>query len=282
VATQSTFDRVGITYESLDHNEIRRRYPQIDVPEGTRAVFEENSGALLAESSVEAVVHAALEAGVQLETAKIDPLQRRTNYLEAVTTQDGEKLSAGLFVFACGSWLPKLFPNVLGGILAPTRQELFFFESPQSDPVFEAPALPIWIDGTDSRLPYGFPNLENAGVKLAFHRLGPPFDPDRGDRRITDEQVREAATYLYSRFPALCDAPLKATTVCHYENTANGDLLIDRHPSLENVWFVGGGSGHGFKHAPGVAEALLRAIDQGQMSEIRFTLTSKKIGKRVL
>jgi sarcosine oxidase len=197
-------------------------------------------------------------------------------------TQDGEKLSAGLFVFACGSWLPKLFPDVLESILTPTRQELFFFESPQGDPIFEAPALPVWIDETDSRLPYGFPNLEKAGVKVAFHRLGPSFDPDRGDRQITDDQVREAANYLYSRFPTLRDAPLKATTVCHYENTANGDLLIDRHPSLENVWLVGGGSGHGFKHAPGVAEMLLHGIAQERMSEMRFTLASKKTGKRVI
>lgn len=63
--------------------------------------------------------------------------------------------------------------------------------------------------------------------------------------------------------------------VCHYENTSSGDFLIDRHPSLPNVWFAGGGSGHGFKHGPAVAEYVLDAIQRGYSPEPRFRLESK-------
>ena len=63
--------------------------------------------------------------------------------------------------------------------------------------------------------------------------------------------------------------------VCQYENTSNGDFLIDRHPELENVWLVGGGSGHGFKHGPAVGEYVSARILHGAEAEPRFSLASK-------
>ncbi len=77
------------------------------------------------------------------------------------------------------------------------------------------------------------------------------------------------------RFPALRDAPLLETRVCQYENTSNGDFLIDRHPDFSNVWLVGGGSGHGFKHSPAVGECVASKILQGGAVDPRFSLASK-------
>jgi glycine/D-amino acid oxidase-like deaminating enzyme len=72
--------------------------------------------------------------------------------------------------------------------------------------------------------------------------------------------------------------------VCHYENTSGGYLLIDRHPALRNVWFAGGGSGHGFKHGPAVAEYLVDAIERDYSPESRFRLDGKRteLAKRVV
>ncbi|MBA3768415.1 MAG: FAD-dependent oxidoreductase, partial [Acidobacteria bacterium] len=96
------------------------------------------------------------------------------------------------------------------------------------------------------------------------------------DRVVTIEGLREVREFLARRVPALKDAPLLETRVCQYENTSNGDFLIDRHPSFDNVWLVGGGSGHGFKHGPVVGEYVAMRIngDDGPI-EPRFALTAK-------
>ncbi len=64
--------------------------------------------------------------------------------------------------------------------------------------------------------------------------------------------------------------------MCQYENSANGDLLIDRHPTLQNVWLVGAGSGHGFKHGPEVGRmAADLVLTDAAAKEPRFSLATK-------
>ena len=77
-------------------------------------------------------------------------------------------------------------------------------------------------------------------------------------------------------FPGLKDAPLVETRVCQYENSSNGDFLLDRHPQMKNVWLAGGGSGHGFKHGPAVGEYLAaQVLGTGNAPEPRFSLATK-------
>jgi glycine/D-amino acid oxidase-like deaminating enzyme len=133
--------------------------------------------------------------------------------------------------------------------------------------------MPVWADITDEHSAYTIPDIENRGFKLAFDRHGPEFDPDTGDRVVRD--VDAARAFLVERFPALTGAPLVEARVCQYENTSNGDFLIDRHPDFENVWLVGGGSGHGFKHGPAVGEHVCALIDGKAEVEPRFSLATK-------
>ena len=178
-------------------------------------------------------------------------------------------------MFACGAWLPKLFPQLLGERIYPTRQEILYFAPPAGDSRFSPSRLPVWIDFTDPRGPYGFPDLEGRGFKLGFDRHGPTFDADTGDRQLSAAGLEEARRFLAERFPGLADAPLVESRVCQYENTSNGDFLIDRHPEFANVWLAGGGSGHGFKHGPAVGEYLSARIQDGGAVEPRFSLASK-------
>ena len=86
---------------------------------------------------------------------------------------------------------------------------------------------------------------------------------------------------LGRRLPELKDAPVTETRVCQYENTSNGDFLIDLHPQFENVWLVGGGSGHGFKHGPLVGEYVSARIEGNAKGiEPRFSLASKASEQR--
>jgi glycine/D-amino acid oxidase-like deaminating enzyme len=123
------------------------------------------------------------------------------------------------------------------------------------------------------------PDLESRGVKIAFDRHGESVDPDTQSRMPSPAALATAKKYLARRLPALKDAPLLESRVCQYENTSNGDFLIDRHPKFENVWLVGGGSGHGFKHGPTVGEYVAARVTSagapGKEMEPRFSLATK-------
>ena len=270
-ATERTLAECGVPFEMLSAGELERRYPQMRVP-GAYAIFEPGSGALMARRGVAAVVQDAVQQGVEFRLEAIAPPQAGQ-----VRTLSGEKLEAGAFIFACGAWLPKLFPALLGNRIFPTRQEVFYFAPPAGDRRFTPDCLPVWIDFTDPRGPYGFPDIESRGFKLALDLHGPEFDPDAGDRRPTGEGLAEARRFLAERFPDLRDAALAESRVCQYENTWNGDFLIDRHPEFHRFWLAGGGSGHGFKHGPAVGEYLKERILETRAAEPRFSVATKQL-----
>jgi glycine/D-amino acid oxidase-like deaminating enzyme len=134
--------------------------------------------------------------------------------------------------------------------------------------------MPAWIDFND--LVYGIPNLDGRGFKIAIDAHGPEFDPDTGERVVTSSGLEAVRKYIAQRVPLLANAPVTETRVCQYENTSNGDFLIDRHPEFENVWLVGGGSGHGFKHGPVVGEYVTEMISGRGEPQPRFSLATKQ------
>lgn len=273
VNTIETFQNLGIEFERLTTAEVRQRYPQFDLEGISWAILEPGSGVLSARRAVQALVRTAVGSGVEyLQDAIATPIS--TGSLDSLTTVSGRRVEARQFVFACGPWLPQIFPDLLGDRIQPSRQEVFYFGTPAGDASFASPALPAWIDFKDEV--YGLPDIEGRGAKVAIDRHGAPFDPDRGDRVPSPEGLAEARQRLGLRLPALKHAPVIEARVCQYENTSNGDFLIDRHPEFDNVWLVGGGSGHGFKHGPVVAEyvaAGIAGIKEG--IEPRFSLETK-------
>jgi glycine/D-amino acid oxidase-like deaminating enzyme len=93
---------------------------------------------------------------------------------------------------------------------------------------------------------------------------------------VSPQMTETVRKYVARRFPALRNAPIVETRVCQYENTSSGDFLVDRHPEMKNVWFAGGGSGHGFKHGPALGEYIAGQILDGNAPEPRFSLNTKK------
>jgi monomeric sarcosine oxidase len=270
--TLATLTRLGVPHERLALTEIRRRYPQFELDEDVWGMIEPASGALTARRAVQAVVRDAINAGVAYRAAAVAPPAVRAR-LQAIRASDGSEIRAGRFVFACGPWLPKLFPALLGARIFLTRQEVFFFGAPLGDERFAPPRMPTWIDfGAEI---YGLPDLEGRGFKVAPDRHGEPIDPDTGERLVAAESVVRIRAFLGRRFPALAAAPLLETRVCQYENTSNGDFLIDRHPDADNVWLVGGGSGHGFKHGPAVGQYVAERFAGNGPEEPRFSLARK-------
>ena len=247
---------------------LRKRYPQMLFKDNEAGFLETGTGALIAGRGVHAVV---ADAGLKAVRGKIDAPQKLPDGRYQVMDKTARHV-----VYACGPWLPKVFPEVLGGRIFSTRQEVFHFGAKPGDARFSAPALPTWADSDAEDYAYGFPDLEGQGFKLAFDTHGPEIDPETQSRQVTAEGIARARKYLKSRFPDLADAPLIHTRVCQYENSSNGDFLIDRLPGHNTVWLVGAGSGHGFKHGPAVGKRIAAHILNPKTPiEPRFSLATK-------
>lgn len=272
----AAMNTLGIPAEKLSIAELRARYPQIDFEDDAWGVLEPQSGVLLARRAVQAVVEQAEKLGVDFRIGAVSPprVERR---LSELTTTNGERISAGTYVFACGAWLGKVFPDALSSRIFPSRAEIFFFGVPAGATQFREGSLPAWLYLKDEF--YGIPDIEGRGFKVADDRHGAAVDPDTQSRIASLESFEAARVFLARRFPALANAPVVETRVCQYENTSNGDFLIDRHPEIENGWLAGGGSGHGFKHGPALGEYVAARVlgDPHERSPVepRFSLAAK-------
>src|SRR5229473_1225370 len=165
----SVLARCGVAFEELSRKALEKRYPQIGLEGITKGLLELHSGVLMARRAVAVVAETAQRLGVEYRVAQIAET-RGSGAISAVTTNSGERIEAGAFVFACGAWLGKLFPEILGARIFPSRQEVFFFGVPPGDTRFAPPALPTWLFQEDEI--YGMPDLESRGLKIAVDRHG--------------------------------------------------------------------------------------------------------------
>jgi glycine/D-amino acid oxidase-like deaminating enzyme len=267
--------RLKLPTAELDRAALEQRWPQVNWKDITVGLHEPGFGVLMARRAVQTLVKQFVKAGGEYRVAAVKPPDA-SKVLTSVELSDGSRVSAANYVFACGPWLPKVFPHLLGPRIFVTRQEVFFFGPPAGDPRFGAASFPGWADFNDGDIYYGMPDIEGRGFKVAHDKHGLPIDPDRGDRVATPGALADVRAYLARRFPALANAPMNEERVCQYENSSNGDLLIDRHPTASNLLLVGAGSGHGFKHGPEVGRYAGELLT-GKLKKVdpRFSLESK-------
>jgi len=271
-ATRDTLRAEGCSVETLDSATLNARYPHIEASAISSALLEPDCGVLMARRAVQVVCAELIAGGAEYLRGHVRaPAFSRRQPI--VRLADGRDIDADAIVFACGAWLPKVFPQLLRGVIRPTRQTVVYFGTPAGDDRFGPSRTPAWIDFGSGL--YGVPDLDGRGMKVGIDAHGPPIDPDDDDRVPDRESISRAQTGLGERFPALANAPVIETRVCAYENTDTGDFLIDRHPEHERVWLVGGGSGHGFKHGPAVGEYVAGLITGTASQEPRFALAAK-------
>ena len=251
----------GIKYRELSPPQMQKNWPQVNFEAIEWGIFEPECGYLNARASCAAVVEAFMAGGgdyrqvAVLRRREASPLHGR-----GIELSDGSCLTADSYVFACGPWMGRLFPRMIGDLIRSTKQDVFFFGANARDSVYFTDShLPVWADHRD-HFYYGIPGRDRRGFKVADDTRGPDFDPTNGERAISPETLKRVREYLAFRFPGLRDAPLIETRVCQYEQTPDSHFLIDRHPKNENVWLLGGGSGHGFKHGPAVGEMMAELI----------------------
>jgi glycine/D-amino acid oxidase-like deaminating enzyme len=259
-ASQRALAAQGIPVERLDPVSAAALYPSFRGDDLTFALLEPEAGVLRAQRSVQALAAQAVAQGARLVRARARPDGA------AAVLDDSTRLTGDAVVWACGGWLALLFPELVS--LTTTRQELLFLEAgPKWDRV------PGWVDY--DRAMYGTGDVDALGFKAASDVEGPPLDPDAQlpNTSTTEPEVR---AYMRDRFPALEHAALVAARTCRYELTPDSRFIAARHPAHEGVWLVGGGSGHGFKHGPAMAERLAAAIAGGDPLPGRFGLGDRR------
>jgi glycine/D-amino acid oxidase-like deaminating enzyme len=261
----------GIPFEQFDVKELTRRWPQINFETVRWGIYEPQSGYLLARTSTQAVVDQFVaEGGEYRQTAVAEP-DLDYGQWKVLTLSDGSTLVADRYLFACGPWLGKLFPRTIGGNFVSTKQEIFFFGTPADDQRYNEGALPVWADHSEHFM-YGIPGNLGRGFKIADDTRGPEFDPTSGERVVSADVLAGVLHYLAYRFPGMKNAPLLETRVCQYENTIDQNFIIDRHPENANLWIVGGGSGHGFKHGPALGEMMAKLVLTDETADALFRL----------
>jgi len=248
-----------IPYEELSISQLKKRWPQINFEGVEWGIFEPECGYLDARGSCKAVVEAFVKTGGTYRQCAVVLDGLESPPLRGLALSDGSVLKADHYVFACGPWLGKLFPKTIGNRIRATKQDVFFFGLPAGDVQYSEECLPVWADHSGSFL-YGIPGSGRRGFKIADDTRGPDFDPTDGERLVTPETLKKVREYVSFRFPGLKDAPLTETRVCQYEQTPDSHFIIDRHPTADKIWLVGGGSGHGFKHGPAIGQMLAELV----------------------
>ena len=258
---------LGIPTECWTPDDLARRVPVLNPAGVPWALYEPEAGALFARPAVVATIERFESEGGEVVVGQVEgPLPEDRASLAEVRLLDGRTLRADAFAFACGAWLPALFPTALGDLIEPHRQDVVHFAVPEGDTRYRAGAMPIWIDFEGSF--YGFPSFDGISAKACPDWLGPSERPDDSKREVAEATVDASRIILRNRFPGLAEQPVVKTWTCFYEVTPDANFVIDRHPHLGDTWIAGGGTGHAFKHGPVLGE-YLSALVMGDAAAAR-------------
>jgi len=262
----------GVRYEELSCRELRQRWSQINFDGVEWGIYESGSGYLTARTACQAVVEGFIAEGGEYRQVAVSSTGLDSTDWRSLRLSDESNVKADKFVFACGPWLGKLFPQTIGDRISVTKQDMFFFGTPCGDRRYDESELPVWADHS-GRFYYGIPANLGRGFKITDDARGPIFDPTWGERVISRELLQSVREYMAFRFPGMANAPLVETRVCQYENSPDTHFIVDRHPARADVWLLGGGSGHGFKHGPALGEMVAGWIVHDKDADPLFRLS---------
>ncbi|HEY9044846.1 MAG TPA: FAD-dependent oxidoreductase [Ohtaekwangia sp.] len=246
-------------YERLTRDDLKKRYPIIHTSDLHHAYFDSYGGYLKAREACQAVCEQFIKEGGEFIQAQVEPGGIDHQRLDRIKLSDGRSLQADIYLFACGSWLGKIFPDILQQVITCSKQEVFYFGVPaQHAAIFDS--LPVWIDVDGKDFYYGIAGNAHRGFKIGVDIRGEVFDPTHGERTYTPDVLTKAREFIVHRFPLLKNAPLTESRVCPYENSPDGNFIFEVHPYASNLLLLGGGSGHGFKHGPALGEMVANTL----------------------
>lgn len=264
----------GLPHEYLDAAEITHRFPGLRPTADLTAVYEPDAGSLNAEECVAAQLSLAASRGASIHYE--EPVASWSFSGDGVRVTTGRSTyEADRLVLSPGPWAPWLLRD-LNLPLVVWRTFVSHFE-PIDHAAYVPPACPVYIWEVPEGTYYGFPELPGQGVKLGRHDTGEVTTADTIRREVTEDDTSMLRTFV-DRYMPLASGPISRTVTCMYTNTPDRHFLIDAHPESDRVVYACGFSGHGFKFASAIGEALAELATSGSstldvsfLSNSRFT-----------
>lgn len=252
-----------LAVDELACDEIERRFPGFVVPEGMSGVYERRAGFLRVEDCVRTQIDEAVRTGAVLRSDEA-AVAWRVDGANVVVETDRGRYEAARLVIAAGAWAGQLLDD-LGVPLVVRRKPQYWF-APRGEAYRADAGTPAFLYEMPEGVFYGFPVVGPEGLKCAEHSGGAVVDDPLGLRRDVDRDDLARV----ERFTAAC-LPQVSTTVndhapCMYTLSPDENFVLDVHPRHPQVSLVAGLSGHGFKFAPVLGEALADLATTGRSS----------------
>ncbi|QIP16087.1 FAD-dependent oxidoreductase [Spirosoma aureum] len=262
-AAVAIYKKAGLPLEKVSLDDAVKRWPQLGTEGLDHVMYDPTAGYLDARKGCQAVCDLFVKEGGTFLQQQVKHESIKGGKATSVTLANGNVLEADQFLFACGPWLTRLFPE-LTKKLAVTRALVFFFASPAGQSDLMENKLPTWMDRdmTGPFRSFGVPGSDFRGFKLG---LTPPDNnvTDRFDtynRSIKPEELDMALNVITRRFPKIVGQPLIEQRVCQYTSTPDTDFILDTHPEANNLWVMGGDSGHGYKQGASFGEIAANTV----------------------
>ena len=244
----------GLQIENLTESDVISRYPGFLLPEDMEAVFEKRAGFLMVEQCIETYINLALNYGAELHTGvSVKNWQSCSDNRIEVFTDCGV-FSADNLIITAGAWATDLL-RPLNLNLTVVRKPLFWFESGETYNVESG--CPAFFYETPEGSFYGFPSIDDSGLKVAEHTSGDPVsDPLNLDRSLQKNDKIKIDNFIARHLPKMSSARMTDHKVCMYTRSEDEHFIVDSMPGSPNVSFVAGLSGHGFKMASVLGEIM--------------------------
>lgn len=249
-----------LAIEELSGREAAARFPAFAPDEDWDCIFQPDGGLLEPETAIRAMVRIAQAHGAVvrpgLPAGRPEPIGDRVRIL----LDTGEAIEAGAAVVAVGPWTPELYPEL--GMLERTCQHLFWFE-PRAPELVRPGLMPAFIMEAEGHCLYGLPDI-GSGVKTALHEPGPLIASAGAPRPGPGAETSRTVADLTARRVPAAAGSLRAVKACTYTNAPDGHFVIGSLPGEPGVVIASACSGHGFKFATAIGEALADLATTGQ------------------
>lgn len=248
----------GLEVEAIDGRELVRRHPQFSVPAGWEIVTERRGGFVRPEATIRAALARAVRHGASVLRNTPVTGWGAENSRAWVETAAG-RFESGALVLAGGAWMPGLVDAFVRH-LRPTRETMVWLDD-QGDPAWHEASMPVWLfDRGLEPAVYGVPAFDGMGdprgMKIGLHGRGPAVRPEQISEPVDEAVVRETVSAAVELLPSALARSVVAAKHCLYTMSPDSDFMIGLHPQHANIAVACGFSGHGFKFAPVVGEAL--------------------------
>ncbi len=287
---ESSFSRFSVPYESWDAAESARHFPQLRLPEGSRALFQKDGGIVRADRAVATLWRLAEQRGAVLRPGtQVTHIEPRASSVVLRTT-DGNSFQGDHLVLAGGAWTATMAAGLgLDLPLTVTREHVAYFPRRSGGTLDHGlGGLPTVIDFHTPQPFYALPQIDVPGVKVGWHHSGPQVAPEAlidasGETALGEDADALAAAraigaqqraFVERRFSELQGEPSKVVP-CLYTNTPDHHFLIDRHPQWPQIVLACGFSGHGFKFGP-VVGRLVADLVQANPPPVDLSLFALK------